>query len=258
MDKEGTESLKIVQLNIWQGRLLNQIIAFLEHEKPDIICLQEVYSSGLETPLLPFFSGLEHIQRTFPEYHTFFSPISSMDVLGLKVSYGNAILSRFPLEDTETFEINGSYQFVHTPDEMDSNTRNLQRVSVVAPESSFTLLNHHGYWEPSAVGSDITAAKMQLVADIVSKSHQPLVLVGDLNIAPHSPAMAPIQAQLRDLTQEYKLSSTLSKLSRIQDVPCDHICVSKDILVDELRSDSSELLSDHLPLILEFRVKSAG
>ncbi|HSD55555.1 MAG TPA: endonuclease/exonuclease/phosphatase family protein [Candidatus Saccharimonadales bacterium] len=66
--------MKLVQLNIWQGRLIDHVATLLKHEQPDIICLQEVYSSKLANPLLPFFAGLERIRAAFPDYHVFFSP----------------------------------------------------------------------------------------------------------------------------------------------------------------------------------------
>lgn len=249
--------MKLIQLNIWQGRLLGQIATFLQDEQPDILCLQEVYSSKLSTPLLPFFSGLERISLALPEgYSTYFSPVSSTQVLGEEVRYGNAILSRYPLTDMETFEINEHFQKVSRQQEMSHNARNLQRVTVQLPRGKeLYLLNHHGYWEPSDVGSDITVQKMQKVADIVEHSGRPLILTGDLQIASYSPAMHSLQAQLRDLTQEYTLPTTLSSFGKVKNVACDHICVSNGITVHTFQA-SDALISDHLALIMEFDLEA--
>lgn len=246
--------MKLVQLNIWQGRFTEQIKAFLAHEQPDIICLQEVYSSSLDTPLMPFFNALEQIHACVPDYHVFFSPVHKFSVLGEEVQYGNAILSRLPLSDTEVFFVNGEYTVVDIAAHMDSNIRNVQRATIQLENGKkLCLINHHGYWEPSAIGSDITIEKMQKVADIITSSPRPLLFAGDLQIISDSPAMNPIKAQLRDLTGEYKLATTLSSFGKVKGVACDHICVSEEIQVQSFEA-SEILVSDHLALVTEFDV----
>jgi len=244
--------MKLVQLNIWQGRFIDQVNTFLKQEQPDIICLQEVYNSKLTNPLLPFFGSLERIQAVFPDYYVFFSPTHQMNVLGEPVAMGNAILSRLPLSSTETIFINGQFHEFTTSDELQHNTRNLQRVQIMLPDSKqLTVINHHGYWEPNPIGSEITMQKMQLVADIVKSSSKPVIFTGDLNISYVSPAMEPLQALLTDLTQKHQTVTTLSQFGKVKDVPCDHICIS-DGVVEQSFTIKEDLVSDHLPLVLEF------
>ena len=246
--------MKIIQLNIWQGRFTEQTKAFIEHEQPDIICMQEVYSSKLDTPLMPFFNALERIAAVLPDYDVYFSPVHKLVILGEDVFYGNAILSRHELKDTETFFIHGQYAEIDTVEQMDSNIRNMQRAGIELPDGKqMTIINHHGYWEPNEVGSEITVDRMQKVADVIKDSPRPLVFAGDLQIISRSPAMKPIHEQLRDLTDEYNLPTTLSSFGKVKNVACDHICVSEEIKVRSF-SASDILVSDHLALILEFDV----
>jgi endonuclease/exonuclease/phosphatase family metal-dependent hydrolase len=254
MAQERIRRMKLVQLNIWQGRFLDQIVAFLEREQPDILCMQEVYSSKLDTPLLPFFAGLEHVQKAFPEYHVFFSPTHQMDVMGEAVAMGNAILSKFPLENTETIFINGEFHELTVSNSHGTNTRNLQRAEVViAPDKRLSIVNHHGYWEPSPIGSEITIQKMQHVADILKETPQPLIFTGDLNISYASPAIKPVQELLKGLSQEYEVATTLSQFGKVAGVPCDHIFISADI-IEQSFMVKDVLVSDHLPLILQFEL----
>ena len=246
--------MKLIQLNIWQGRFIDQVVAFLRAEQPDIMCLQEVYSSDLRTPVLPFFAGLEHIKQAFPDYHVFFAPTQDMQVLGHTVSLGNAIVSRFPLEDTKTTFIYNQYGSFSKPDDTMMNIRNLQTAMVRVGERALRVANHHGYWEPNATGSEVTVEAMQKVADVLTKMERPLILTGDFNINSASPAMKPIQAQLQDLTQEYSLETTLSSFGKVKNVACDHICVSDDIDVQSFIT-SEALVSDHLALVLTFGLK---
>lgn len=245
--------MRLIQLNAWGGRFINQINAFLKDQNPDIICLQEVYSSQLDTPLLPYFNCLERIQASVPDFHVFFSGVHEVTILGVKVTYGNAILSRYPLDNNETFFINGAYRAINSLSEMDSNIRNAQRATVRLPHGSFSLINHHAYWEPNSIGSNITVEKMQKIAKIVQDSPRPLILAGDLQVTAESPAMKPLQSSLRDLTMEHNLTTTLSSFSMVTDVACDHICVSDDVNVENFQA-SDTLVSDHKALILDFKI----
>jgi endonuclease/exonuclease/phosphatase family metal-dependent hydrolase len=206
-----------------------------------------------------FFGSFDKIQALFSDYHGYFSANYDLPMFDQKVRYGNALLSRFPLSDTEEFFISGHYHSHQTSsefaaDEGQKEASNLQRVSVkVNDEKSFCLINHHGYWEPSDMGSEISVQKMERVAEIIKTSTRPLIFAGDLNVIPASPAMQPIQALLRDLTQEYNVPTTLSELGKIPNVSCDHICVSDGVEIKSF-AVSDALVSDHKALIMEFDV----
>ena len=248
--------MKLVQLNIWQGRLLRQAIDLLEDEQPDIICLQEVHSCEQDTsPLFEFFEflqSLEAIQAKFPGYHTFFAPTYDMTILGSKILYGNAVLSRYPIVNQDTFFISGEYRSYQTLEDFELNTRSLQRAIIQLDDGrSLCLLNHHGYWASNPLGSETTVGKMQAVADIIASSPSPLIFAGDLNITPDSPAMQPVHKLLRNLTQENRVATTLSPIRKLPDVACDHICISEGIDVQNFVV-SERVVSDHKALILEF------
>lgn len=250
--------MKLIQLNIWQGRMLRQVLEFLQEEQPDFICMQEVYSSDIHTRTHNFLDSFERVQALFPEFHGYFSASYDLAVFDQKVRYGNGLLSRLPLEKTETLFTNGQYRSYQSAVEYQEDeiteSRNLQRVVVrLDGGKTFCLLNHQGYWDINRMGTAVTVEILQKVAKILKASPQPLIFAGDLNIVAESPAMQPIHAFLRDLTQEYKLPTTLSELGKVHDVACDHICISDGI---EVRSfgTSERLVSDHKALILEFDV----
>jgi exonuclease III len=43
--------MKLVQVNVWMGRLTPTLIKFIKDEQPDIICMQEVFVSPVEVPV---------------------------------------------------------------------------------------------------------------------------------------------------------------------------------------------------------------
>lgn len=250
--------MKLVQLNAWQGRLLRQILQFLKEEQPDFMTFQEIYSGDIRTSSYGYLNCFEEIQELFPDYESYFSPCYTIPVLDRRFRYGNAVLSRYPLTDKETIFTHGA-----GPTSLDSfaaykalegqqEPSNVQRVKVqVSKQKSFYLVNHHGYWEPSATGSETTVEKMAEVAKLLKATPRPLILSGDLNIVPESPAMKPIHAQLDDLTQRGRLTTTLTRFGKVKNVACDHICISDDIKVQTFMA-SSALVSDHMPIILTF------
>lgn len=248
-----------MQLNIWQGRLLRQALDFLEQEKPDILCMQEVYSSDIDSINLDFLGSFERIKDLFPGYRGYFSANCDIPVFDQKVSYGNALISRYPLLKTETIYTSGEYhsftiagEFAEYEGEDKRFAYNVQKVIVQTGEdTSFCLLNHHGYWLPNRMGSEVSVRKMEKVADIIRNSPRPLIFVGDLNVVAESPAMQPIRAVLRDLTQEYGLHTTLSELGKVKNVACDHVSISDGISVRDFGARNS-LESDHKALVLEF------
>ena len=254
MASPGIQIVKLIQLNIWQGRLLPQILTFLQREQPDFLCLQEVYSSSLNTPLLDFFCGLEHMQRAFPEYYSNFSPSYELDVLGQKVGFGNAIVSKFPLADRQSVFISGEFRSYANLDGYIVNTRTLQQATVqLANDKSLTLINHHGFWDKNPLGNDESVEKFQRVADEIAKVTGPIIFAGDMNLKPESPALQPLQEQLIDLTKTNDVRSTLSQFGKVSDVACDHIFVSGDVRIKNFVV-SDALVSDHQALVLEFEL----
>src|SRR6185295_10315208 len=93
----GAFCLKLIQLNIWQGKILIAVSRFLKEQDADIVCLQEVFSSDGQIPPLDMLSSLEILQKRLSYPYVYYEPAFSFTVSGLKVRMGNAILSKFPL-----------------------------------------------------------------------------------------------------------------------------------------------------------------
>jgi endonuclease/exonuclease/phosphatase family metal-dependent hydrolase len=245
--------LKLVQLNIWQGKLLRQVIEFLQSVDADIVCLQEVFSTQPHIGVLDTHDSLEQIQAKLGYPHAFYSPAFSFSVSNQKVEFGNAILSKLPLDNQRTIFTNQDYHEVHSWSDHPPNTRNGQIVDITLNNKQITVVNHHGYHETNPVGSALTVAAMQQLVQIVRNTAKPLVFSGDLNVTSKSPTMRLFDGWLRDLTAEYNVSDTLTRYGKVRGVPCDHILVSNDVDVQKFEV-SEALISDHKALILEFKV----
>jgi endonuclease/exonuclease/phosphatase family metal-dependent hydrolase len=248
--------MKLIQLNVWQGRLIKDVVAFIKEEQPDILCAQEVLDCKGTIPVPnEMFESLARIKEAGDFPYVFFAPTFSAEAAGTIYSYGNAILSRHPLQDQRTIFTNGEYTALMTDKNYQNNTRNMQIARVVTDDAKqYTIVNHHAHWELSDLGSVMSIEKMEVVAEHLRDLPKPIIFAGDLNIRGASPAMAPINELLEDLTTSHHIATTLSRLSpisRTKSVPCDHVCISKDVHVVKYTA-SDVLVSDHLALVCEF------
>lgn len=251
--------MKLVNLNIWQGRIIRHIVPFLQEERPDFVCLQEMLSANGPIPITGWdcFSAYETLQEKLPELkYWFFAPLFSYDVRGRKVTAGNAIGSRYPIDNKRIAFTNGEYADGRDPI---PNTRNFQTCQItLTGGKQLSLVNHHAYWaDADPAGSPESVVRMRKVKQATDKLPKPLIVCGDMNVTPESETMQVFAGSLRNLTDEYKLPTTLTPLgaalNRNNMVACDHILVSDDVIVQDFTA-SEKLVSDHKALILEFKV----
>lgn len=248
--------MKLVQVNVWCGRVRNSTLEFLTEQCADIICTQEIIHSEQE---LPGLFDAYNIHRDISEMYPFcyFSPTFDYAHYGAKTLFGNAIYSKYPIIDQKTTYVHGEYA-AHRSVDSDSgtNVRNLQIVVIDTPQGELTVANHHGYHTLNHLGDDVSVDTMRKVlAELLLDTTLPLVFAGDLNASYESDAIKVFEdSPLRNLTEENNIKTTLSQLSRVPiDVSCDYIFVSKSVQVNKF-SVSEKIISDHKALVLEFDI----
>ncbi len=241
--------MKLILINIWEGRLTRPLEDLLRAEKPDVLCLQEVIRITGDTAGI--FLTLEEIQEILGYKYVFFSPVFTMGFMRRMADFGNAIVSKFPITARETLFTNDEYVPDYDYLEHSQNIRNLQYVKLDTPSGVVHVLNHHGHRIPDHKNGDAeTMRQCQLIADFVSKLEGKVVLAGDFNLVPTSPSLAPINSLLKNLTVKSGVKTTRNELTHKTEV-CDYIFVSKDVKVKSFRVDDA-IVSDHKALILEF------
>ncbi len=247
--------MKIIQLNIWGGKLGHQIIDFLNRERPDFVCMQEVNDlkgrSGYK-----FFGTLDEIKAGAGFAEAFMSASYSSRYMERELEYGNAILSRLPAVETKKIFTRGEYRRHFDITRDDGNIRNLQLVTVRAEGGLLTILNHHGHHVPDTkAGNDETSRQMKLIADVIDGLDGPVIMCGDFNLAPGSQSLAVINDRLTNLSIENGLKDTYNRFGTVNEV-CDYIFVNNLVKVRRFAM-SDELVSDHNALILEFDLRSS-
>lgn len=248
--------MKLIHLNIWQGRILKHVADFLQEQQPDIVCLQEVYSSKQPVPHWESFSALEILQETNPGLrYWFFAPLFEHTVWGRQVAQGNAIASRFPISKELIEFTHGHFVKNETPEE---NTRNFQVCELTIGKRKLSIVNHHAYWDKSPVGTPESVMAMQKVVDAVKNLPQPIILCGDMNVRAETETMQLFSGVLENLSVTHKLETTLTQVAGALDnknmVVCDHVLISPGITVNSFKA-FDRIVSDHKALILEFDLK---
>jgi endonuclease/exonuclease/phosphatase family metal-dependent hydrolase len=242
--------VKLIQANIWGGKLGQQITDFLKAEKPDFVCMQEVNDlegrSGTKR-----FATLDEIKEGAGFGEAFMSPSYSFSYMERALHYGNAILSKLPFTTAKTIFTRGEHKRNFDVMKNDGNIRNLQLVTANVGGKKLHLLNHHGHHVPgSKMGNEETLRQMRIIAEVIDGLDGPIILCGDFNLAPDSESLAVINDKLTNLSIANHLTNTYTELAENQ-VVCDYIFVNSQIKVKYFEM-SKTLVSDHSALILEF------
>jgi endonuclease/exonuclease/phosphatase family metal-dependent hydrolase len=240
--------MKLVQLNIWGGKLLYQILDFVAQEKPDFLCLQEAHD--LKGPSGNLFATLEEIKEAGGFSESFMSPAYELNYMERKAGYGNAILFREKADSAKTIFTRGQLKMGYDCLNDDNNVRNLQHIQFA---NGLNILNHHGFYvHDTKAGNHETLKQMQIIADYVTSLSGSIILAGDFNLSASSESIQLLGENLRNLSAENNLKTTYTNLTIHNDV-CDYIFVNDQIKVKQF-SASEQLVSDHKPLILEFDI----
>lgn len=243
--------MRILQLNVWMGKVEGMLQRFLEEEKFDVICMQEVMHSDDATEHVKrlCFDSSRIIEATKMPY-SFFSPNWGSKIANGKLELGNLILSKIPFVETHSEFVNGEY---HDDYILGAEVGNNLNIQVAALENGITVVNHHGFWRPTPAGDKGTVKAFKNVRKVVERLEGPVAMCGDLNVVHEAPAMRELDF-LRDLTHENKIKTTLSGLKWEFQVPCDHILVNEYVKVEKFEVREGALASDHLPVIAELEI----
>lgn len=255
--------MRIIALNTWGGRAgKEKLLSFFKtyEDTTDIFCLQEVWAAPYEHLEGKLAGGtilnngqimvraLKEISELLPGHTAFFSPL-------LGDHYGLLMLIRkeyIILEKGELF-VYKEKGFVSEHDAGD-HARLMQFVTVGTGAKKITVLNFHGLW--NGKGKTDTEERMQQsknILEFTSKLDGEYVLAGDFNLLPKNESVKLFtEAGLRNLIQEYNISSTRTSFYTKPEKHADYIFVTKGIQVADFKVLPDEV-SDHTPLLIEFQ-----
>ncbi len=229
--------VKVVSWNIWLGRYLPEILAYLREENADIAGLQELDLAG---------DQVGQIARELGYQYVFFSASEET----ADTDKGDAVLSRFPIGSSVRHALSSSVEYDGTPT---TEPRIAVEATVSAGDTPLVVYSTHlGYsakFRPSATQS----AQAETLVNLV-KGRPRVLLMGDFNSLPDSDVVQTLSTVLKhadpDLSvptftvypHEYEDHRTDQLSDRI-----DYLLTSRDLDVVDAGVGMSRG-SNHLPI----------
>ncbi len=165
--------MKLITLNCEQGKHNDKMIAFIQSESPDVLCLQEVREDVCDVYSklfsLPYYEYSHNALHLLPENNTY--------------SDGIAILSRYPAKFHQ-FCYTGEHKRVITDESSISRYyASISRTLLVAEMKEFPhpIITTHFTWTPDGMPNDFQIKHLKQVLEILEK-YTSAVLCGDFNI----------------------------------------------------------------------------
>lgn len=175
------DNIKILQLNVWGGRIKDGLTNFIKEGNYDLICLQEAVWDRNHTKTLEYF--MDTVDKIKEEANFKYDTRSSqfgISILNNIIHYesGNAILSKIPFKHSEEKILHGEYRFATNLDQYEQAVKhNLYTAQKVILENGLTVINYHGYWLKDPLGDETSVLCMRSVADMISSDKTPLFSV---------------------------------------------------------------------------------
>ena len=243
--------MKILQLNIWGGKLGRNISNLIKREDADVLCLQEVVSApGGQTF---FFEDLEEISEFTGYPHVYHTPSKEFNFMNRKATWGDAILCRQPFQSANSFctYLEKAENFDFLGDRDYNAGRSLQHVTIENNGKTLHVLNHHGHHlHGHKNGDEETMRQCGLIADYIKELEGQVVLCGDFNLVAESESLEQINQLLVNHVKERGVVTTRTPLTHKTEA-CDFIFTSPDIEIKDFQV-LDDIVSDHKALVVEF------
>lgn len=270
--------LKLLQLNIFQGRFLDRVIDFARQNDVDILHLQEVttgrmslgggyrYPKGIEAGKLAINSttvGIDCFETLKKELNMDGELVITNSYVGEPESgTGNATLFKkhLKLVDKQVIWMKGFFEI--EPDFTDIPV--LSRAAIITQfaikSKQITTINAHLTWGPTAEDAPYKIEQAEILYEALKKIPEPFIFTGDFNVTPDTQTASMFNSLARNLTTENQLTNTLNpnmhpaKHLFPPGLAVDYIFVSENINVASFKLIDDMDLSDHLGLLLEFEL----
>lgn len=250
--------IKFITLNIWQGGMLfDNAVEFIKKEKPDILCLQEVYDSHNQELELRFRTFEELQERLFWLPHSVFAPtvIDSMT----KALWGSAVFSRFEITNYKRhmFDLPFAKHDLTSKDPLciEKTPYGMIEAKMKIEGRDVYVFSIHGVW--GIHGRDMQRRfEMEEVISGAVKGKETVIFAGDTNFNPDTQVSKRIENYLVSVFRT-SLRSTFNM--KHKDNPgfatavVDMVFVSKNIKILSKNCPNVDV-SDHLPLVVELEI----
>jgi len=256
------KAFKIIQVNIYKGKYLEDLLEFLINEDPDFISMQEVTTYRFNLYRRKSSNMFNLIRRRLKMHGVYNGDLKLKD--NRRSLFGNAVFSKYKIIDSnvvvlKTFkpvtikELDGVDGAVRT--QID---RHLLDALIDFDSQPIHVMSWHGAWTAPPQDTVETLRQAKKVADYIKSLKQPFILGCDANNVLESKTIGLINNVAinlmigRDIVQ-----TTHPKVHKIapKGFLVDYVFTSihfklKSLMVPQM------LVSDHLPVVAELEIKT--
>lgn len=252
------KDLKILQINVWGGRIKDGLTRFITDGDYDVVCMQEAVWCENEKGndfLNLFIDTVDKIKRSAQFDFDFRSSCYGFTLLNgeARCECGNVILSKIAFKDIEEKIVCGDYNvandLLNFKKAVSDHRYTAQKVIL---ENGLTILNYHGYWLVDPLGNSESTKCMKSVADMIKHETSPIVMCGDLNVVSDAPCMRELDF-LADLTKLNDIKTTLRNVRFVKDVACDHVLINDSVVCKKFEVIDAPV-SDHRALSVDITI----
>lgn len=225
--------LKVVSWNIWFGTHYHKIAEYLKNAEADVIALQEVIED-----LDGKHNTAENLAKELG-YHWRYEETMQVEYEGKTVSWGNAILSKYPILDTKLHEII-----------LGNDRRTALETTIEIEGKDVTVISTHllhTHQKPSEHQEAHAKKLLEVMPDTRA------LVMGDFNALPDSNAvkimnekLVNVDSQLDPTWSMYIEGCEVCKVDQLVH-RLDYMFATKDVHVHSYQTDYSKG-SDHLPI----------
>lgn len=250
--------IKLLQLNMWAGTHFPALQEFLEKNRFDILCFQEV--CGPQT----YVGNIKCTIDCFEKLKTILGPryegqlTKASRLTSSPTAYdGNAIFytKDFVLKKQEVIWLNErTSPFPSDAKSYEDFGRNALAVTLEKEEKIIHIVNGHLPWANTKIEQPHQREKNQKLVEYLSQVAQPWIFTGDCNILPDSPTIHDLEKLGKNLGKEYGVTNTVDPTVHYNwekmkpGSTIDYIFVSPDIQVENFRLLDMVHMSDHFGL----------
>jgi len=245
--------MKLICLNTGGGVFRKELRDFIAQYAADIdiFCFQEMFNdaadahsklNSIDVNLYKTLTGL------LPSHKGYYAPSQDNDE-GLAIF----VKSHITIDKHDSEFVHRSRNAMEGEDRKTLG-RNLQYVRFAVNGQDYTIVNFHGLW--NSAGKTDTPDRIKQsnrIKKFIDKNAVgKVILVGDFNLSPHTKSMVILDKDMRNLIKEFGVTSTRSCHYKWPNKFADYVLVSKNLHVINFEV-LPWVVSDHLPLYLEFR-----
>jgi endonuclease/exonuclease/phosphatase family metal-dependent hydrolase len=247
------DTVKILQWNVWYHERCENIVNFIKHINPDIVCCQELTVNFKEAN--PGINVPKEIAQACG-YNYFFHPMTIYGNGNEAVQMGNGVFSKFPI-------ISSDFKYIQRSDPNIKSYETEDRTyieSVLDIGGKYLRVGtvHLSYSTAFAMTEKRLNEAEKLYA-AVQNNHEKFILTGDMNAKPDSPIIKKIEEMFIHADPNTDRATWTTKPFSYQgfkadsrDWRLDYIFATEDInILSNKIIDTT--YSDHLPVLSEIQ-----